>query len=34
MIKVGLSEGLDSKNTIKISQVLDTYILRYQKVNS
>ncbi|MED3554305.1 aspartyl-phosphate phosphatase Spo0E family protein [Cytobacillus praedii] len=34
MIKIGLSEGFDSKNTIKLSQILDKYILKYQKINS
>ncbi|WP_102271675.1 aspartyl-phosphate phosphatase Spo0E family protein [Cytobacillus massiliigabonensis] len=34
MIKIGLSEGLNSKNTIKISQMLDIYISKYQKINS
>lgn len=33
MITIGLSEGLNSKNTLKISQMLDTYISKYQKIN-
>jgi hypothetical protein len=30
MIRFGLEEGLSSKNTIMISQILDLYIVKYQ----
>lgn len=30
MIRVGIQEGLTSKKTIHISQILDTYLTRYQ----
>lgn len=32
MIRLGLEEGLSSKNTIMISQILDFYIVKYQAI--
>ncbi|MDF2792204.1 MAG: hypothetical protein K0S80_5306 [Neobacillus sp.] len=32
MIRFGLEEGLSSKNTIMISQILDVYIVKYQSI--
>ena len=32
MIRIGLEEGLSSKNTIMISQMLDVYIGQYQSI--
>lgn len=34
MIRIGISEGLSSENTIKISQRLDAYIVKYQNLMS
>ncbi|MGG0716010.1 aspartyl-phosphate phosphatase Spo0E family protein [Robertmurraya massiliosenegalensis] len=33
MITTGIREGLSSKNTIQLSQMLDQYVLQYQKLN-
>lgn len=33
MITTGIKEGLTSKNTIHLSQLLDQYVLQYQKLN-
>ncbi|GIN61965.1 hypothetical protein J27TS8_19580 [Robertmurraya siralis] len=33
MIRTGIKEGLSSKNTIQLSQMLDQYVLQYQKLN-
>ena len=30
MIRIGIKEGLHNEKTIKISQMLDTYIAQYQ----
>lgn len=32
MIQIGIQEGLNSENTIKLSQELDHYILKYQSL--
>jgi len=32
MIRIGLEEGLSSKNTIYISQILDVYLVKYQSL--
>jgi hypothetical protein len=32
MIRIGIEEGLLSKNTIYISQILDVYIVKYQSL--
>lgn len=32
MIRIGLEEGLSSKNTIYISQILDGYLVKYQSM--
>ena len=32
MIRLGLKEGLSSKNTIYISQILDGYLVKYQSL--
>jgi len=34
MIRIGISEGLTNEKTIRISQKLDRYISRYQKLKS
>lgn len=31
MIQTGIQEGLSSKRTIELSQLLDQYVLQYQK---
>lgn len=33
MIQSGMEEGLSSKKTIELSQLLDQYMLKYQKLN-
>jgi hypothetical protein len=33
MIYIGIQEGLTSESTIKLSEKLDTYIAKYQKIN-
>ncbi|MBP2241516.1 hypothetical protein J2Z40_002079 [Cytobacillus eiseniae] len=32
MIRIGNSEGLSNEQTLKVSQKLDYYILKYQKL--
>lgn len=32
MIKSGITEGLSSKKTIELSQLLDQYVLKYQQL--
>jgi hypothetical protein len=32
MIRIGIQEGLTSKRTVQISQKLDKYISKYQKM--
>lgn len=34
MIRTGREEGLASQKTIALSQLLDLYIMQYQKINS
>jgi hypothetical protein len=34
MIRIGIQEGLTSERTIKISQEIDYYILKYQSIIS
>lgn len=33
MIRTGIEEGLSSKKTIELSQLLDQYVLQYQQRN-
>ena len=33
MIRVGISEGLHNEKTVKISQMLDAYIAKYQNAS-